>query len=63
MVDVISPPKQHTCKCKNCGAGLSYVKMEVQKREYSGYDEKCISHYIICPACTKEVEVSNSWYY
>lgn len=44
--------------CRNCGAKLEYVPMDVQHRTYKDYDG-CSDeyHWIECPKCKEEVMV------
>lgn len=62
MVKVVSlGPHQSVVKeviCKNCGAVLQYVPMDVQQKvtvDYTG--GKDTYHYIECPPCKNEISV------
>lgn len=47
------------CTCKNCTAIVEYLAREVQSRSYRDYGGFSDTyHYIECPSCGKELQVS-----
>lgn len=44
--------------CPNCGATLSYVPQDVQKRSYVDYGgDSDTSYWIVCPNCDHKISV------
>jgi hypothetical protein len=61
-VNVVNPepdPKivRHVT-CRRCGTHLSYLPVDIQKRDYRDYSGVSDTHYwIACPTCREQVTV------
>ena len=62
VVRVINPvPDPSVIKqvvCRNCGAKLEYVPNDVKEKSVHDYGGGCDTYrWIVCPQCSKEVNV------
>jgi hypothetical protein len=62
MVEIVSiqphPSVSKECICRNCGATLRYVPVDIKEKKEYDYTGDCdLVNYIVCPNCATDVTV------